>query len=46
MLEINQQIMSLAGQPEELAKFINLDAKGEYVTNVKLLILLENNLKT
>jgi len=29
MLEINQQIMSLAGQPEELAKFINLDAKGE-----------------
>ena len=29
MTEINQQIFTLMGQPEELAKFINLKAKGE-----------------
>ncbi|WP_404338478.1 hypothetical protein [Pseudoalteromonas mariniglutinosa] len=29
MMEINQQIMALMAQPEELAKFINLKAKGE-----------------
>ena len=29
MMEINQQIQMLMGQPEELAKFINLQASGE-----------------
>ncbi|WP_149982066.1 hypothetical protein [Pseudoalteromonas rhizosphaerae] len=29
MTEINQQIFTLMGQPEELAEFINLKAKGE-----------------
>ncbi|MBE0351749.1 MULTISPECIES: hypothetical protein [Pseudoalteromonas] len=29
MMQINQQIMMLVGQPEELAKFINLKASGE-----------------
>ncbi len=29
MMEINQQIMALMGQPEELAKFINLRASGK-----------------
>jgi hypothetical protein len=29
MMQINQQIMALMGQPEELAKFINLQASGK-----------------
>ncbi|GAA59387.1 hypothetical protein P20652_1250 [Pseudoalteromonas sp. BSi20652] len=29
MMEVNQQIMMLVGQPEELVKFINLEVKGE-----------------
>lgn len=29
MMEVNQQIMMLAGQPEELVKFINLEVKGK-----------------
>ncbi|KKK40129.1 hypothetical protein LCGC14_3169590, partial [marine sediment metagenome] len=29
MTEINQQIFTLMGQPEKLAEFINLKAKGE-----------------
>lgn len=29
MMEVNQQIMMLAGQPEELVKFVNLEVKGE-----------------
>ncbi|MBE0359990.1 hypothetical protein [Pseudoalteromonas aliena] len=28
MIEVNQQIMMLMGQPEELVKFINLEVKG------------------
>jgi hypothetical protein len=29
MMEINQQIMMLVGQPDELVKFINLEVKGD-----------------
>ncbi|MBL1386635.1 hypothetical protein [Pseudoalteromonas sp. APM04] len=29
MMEVNQQLMMLAGKPEELVKFINLEVKGE-----------------
>ena len=29
MMEINQQIMALMGQPEELASYINLQASGK-----------------
>ncbi|MDX1728544.1 MAG: hypothetical protein R3203_12330, partial [Pseudoalteromonas tetraodonis] len=29
MMEVNQQLMMLAGQPEELVKFINLEVKGK-----------------
>ncbi len=29
MMEVNQQLMILAGQPEELVKFINLEVKGK-----------------
>jgi hypothetical protein len=29
MMEVNQQLMILAGKPEELVKFINLEVKGE-----------------
>ena len=29
MMEINQQVMMLVGQPEELVKFINLEVKGD-----------------
>ncbi|MGO2011504.1 MAG: hypothetical protein ACTJH9_06450 [Pseudoalteromonas sp.] len=29
MTQVNQQVMTLMGQPEELAKFINLKVKGE-----------------
>ena len=29
MMEVNQQLMMLAGKPEELVKFINLEVKGD-----------------
>ena len=29
MMEVNQQIMMLVGQPDELVKFINLEVKGD-----------------
>ena len=29
MMEVNKQLMMLAGQPEELVKFINLEVKGK-----------------